>query len=162
MSNDPDKHAANLGKVMSNLQSLEFSLRAFLLEAESTQDAVDYQQLKVGDQIAEDAFGNWDTMGKLIAKYNSIIRPIDCSLCVDDSVVKLRDALAHGRVAAFSPSAHMQLLKFTKPRNRRVRVSFAAQMDKAWFQKQISLTLEQIKKVVAAGKRLGMNAFKNS
>jgi len=116
----------------------------------------------VGDQVAEDAFTNWDSMKELIAKYNSRIELLDRSLRVDDCVVEFRDALAHGRVSAFSPSEPMHLLKFAKPENGQVEVTFAAQMDKTWFQKQISLTLDQLKKVVVAGKRLGMNTFKNS
>lgn len=116
----------------------------------------------MGDQVAEDAFTNWDTMRELIAKYNSRIESVDRSLCVDDSVVELRDALAHGRAAALSPSGPMRLLKFTKPKNGQVEVTFAAQMDKTWFQKYITLTRHQLKKVEAAGKRLGLNTFKNS
>jgi hypothetical protein len=34
MSIDFDKHAANLGRVIAHLQSLEFALRTFLFEAE--------------------------------------------------------------------------------------------------------------------------------
>jgi hypothetical protein len=58
----------------------------------------------VGDQIAEDAFTNWDITGKLVEKYNNRIGPVDRSLCIDDSVIELRDALAHGRVSALEPS----------------------------------------------------------
>jgi len=160
--NDHDKHFMNLGKVVSNLLSLELSLRTFLLEAEGSQGEMDYSQLNVGDQVAEDAFTNWDYLKQLIEKYNDRIESVDSSLCVDDSVVALRDALAHGRVFASSPSGPMSLLKFTRPKKEQTKVTFAAQMDETWFQNQISLTHDQIKKVIAAGKSLGMNSFKIS
>jgi hypothetical protein len=161
MSTDLYRHAANLGMVMVNLQSLEFVLRMFLLEVEGNQSGINYHQLSVGDQIIENAFSNWDTLGELVAKYNDRIKPVDCSLCIDDSVIELRDALAHGRVSAPETSLPLRLLKFTKPRDGQVEVSFADLMDETWFQEQCRLTHDQAEKVAAASKCLGMKAFRD-
>jgi hypothetical protein len=162
LENKLDKYATSLGKVVINLQSLEFLLRVFLLEAEGTHSEVDYQELRVGDRVPENAFTNWDSLKDLIEKYNRRIEEDDPSLRVSDCVVEIRDALAHGRVSAFSPSGPRHVLKFGKPENGQVDVIFAAQMDTAWFREQIRLIYNQLKKVVTAGEQLGMNAFYKS
>lgn len=162
MLNDSYEHACNIGKIVSNLQSLEFVLRAFLLEALGASNKVNYQHLNIGDLIPEDAFTNWDTMAQLIKKYNSRVLPIDHSLAIDESIVVLRDALAHGRISAASSSGPSYLLKFSNPQNQLVKVEFAALMDKAWFKAQVGLTHEQVVKVLKAGKRLGMSMFSDS
>jgi len=162
MSNVLDEHSKNLGKIVANLQSLEFSLRVFLLEADGTRSNVDYSRLNVGDQIAEDAFTNWDQLSDLIRKYNERVMSIDSSMCIDHSIVEIRHALAHGRVSAYSPEEPMHLLKFSEPKNKHVEVTYNAEMNATWFGEQIKRVLDAIIKVVDACKKLGMATFNHS
>jgi len=159
-----DEYALNLGKLVSTLQSLEFCLRAFLLEVEThnsgqAQNPTNYQQLKVGDRVVVDAFTNYDNLSNLIEKYNKVLLPVDPKLTISKSLVGIRDALAHGRIASFIPLGNMNLLKFSKPQNNQVEVTYSADLNTVWFKDNIKIALDGIKNVVAAGKRLGMNIF---
>lgn len=172
------EHARGLGMILGNLQSLEFVLRVFLREDEERARCahgepplaiVNYGQLKVGEWVGEDAFTNYDQLRDLIDKYNARIASVAPSLRIDPCVVDLRDALAHGRVSAHAPSEPMSLLKFGKPRKKpgdpnrnEVQVTFVATMNTMWFKKQTARTLDEVKKVVTAGKKLGMDTFKGS
>jgi hypothetical protein len=135
-------YALNLGRLVSTLQSLEFCLRTFLLENDTrkmshSQNPIKYDELKIGDRVSEDAFTNYDTLGKLINKYNKIVLPIGPELALNKSVVDVRDALAHGRLASFNLSRNIHLLKFGVPQNDQVEVVYPAELDTAWFKSHI-------------------------
>jgi hypothetical protein len=48
-------------------------------------------------------------------KVNSELQALELSNRVDESLVKLRDALAHGRVLADVPEGPFRIFKFSKP-----------------------------------------------
>jgi hypothetical protein len=62
--------ASKLGKIVSNLRSLECLLRMFLKEANGESSSTQYFNLKINDEVSEDSFTNYDTLGQLIKKYN--------------------------------------------------------------------------------------------
>jgi hypothetical protein len=124
----------NLGRLVSNLQSLEFVLRAFLQEGHpmGVPEGTDIYSYPVGTDLPENEFTGYDTLGRLIDKYNDQaarqgLRPIDKTL------VDIRDALAHGRVSAAEQNDNLRLLKFSKPVNGRVKVVFNETLTSAWF-----------------------------
>jgi hypothetical protein len=163
-SHELEDYALNLGKLVSTLQSLEYCLRAFLFEDDAcksgnTQKIIKYNELKVTDRVPENAFTNYDSLGKLIEKYNKIVLPIGPELAVSKSVVVIRDALAHGRVASFSLLGNMHLLKFSTAQNNQVEVLFSAELNAAWFKNQINHAGGEIIKVVSAERRVGMQIF---
>ena len=178
MHQEHDRHPLQLGKIVAHFQSLEFAIRFFLLDAEARDrrdrgdpplQTVSYNKLKAGDWVEEDAVTNFDTLGELIEKYNKRISSVDQSLCLDPGIVELRDALAHGRVARSGQSKHMRLLKFDRPRKaptdrskKQCCVTFAVEMTPTWFERQIGGTLAEIRKVVDAGRKLGINAFRDA
>ena len=53
----------------------------------------------------------------------------------------------------------MYILKFSEPKKNQVRVKYKEKMDKKWFQDQIRFSMQQINKVIIAGKTLEMNFF---
>ena len=109
--------------------------------------------LQVGQYVPENYMTNYDTLGKLIDKYNTYVRTRDTTLQLDTKVADLRDALAHGRVFEPTASPPFRLLKFDKPTNGQVHVTFSASMDAQWFQRQIRLVYTQAEKVMNACKR---------
>lgn len=165
MESPADTLIVRMGKVVINLRSLEFLLRFFLFTDDVRLggsgvrgDRVDYQNLKVGDLVPENAFTSYDDLGKLIDKYNERVPCFE--LTVDRSVVDLRDALAHGRVLAFAEFGPWHLLKFAKPNfgkpeRERVMVTDAVQMNAAWFSEQVKLISTQTQKLVHAIQMVG-------
>ncbi len=137
-------YAMYLGKVISNLHSLEIALRIFLdrLNPGSSPHlpaGKSYYQLQVGDSVPENAFTNFDTLGDLVDKYNEAIRKKDTTLLVDRSVIQLRDLMAHGRVSADAPDeTRHAIIKFAKPKNGSVQVTDCALMTEQWFQDRIA------------------------
>jgi hypothetical protein len=53
--------------------------------------------------------------------------------------VKVRDALAHGRVMAATEGGILRLIKFDKPKDGKVRVSVNEHLTSAWFTEQKTL-----------------------
>ncbi len=151
-------HVVQLGKLVGNLQSLEALLRIYLLKIGARSGGPrlksSYWNLSPGDEVAEDEFTNYDSLGDLIKKFNTDIASRDPSLALDEGVVGVRDLLAHGRVAADAEDeTRLAIMKFEKPARGKVRVAASALMDDAWFAKNIKLVFEQIERVHTAIQR---------
>jgi len=161
MNMKQEQHPLNLGKLLVNFQSLEFVLRAFTWENEkgTRQDVSSHTELKLnkleeGDRVAENAFTNYDSLNVLIDKYNQNPKILSTGLTIDKSVVDIRDAIAHGRVFGDTPHPPMTLLKFSKPMNECVKVTFSVQLTQEWFNKQIPRVQKAILTVANALKKL--------
>jgi len=156
-----DQHASDLGKLVSNLQSLEFALRAFLVNDEiragrSFPQSANLNNMDIDDVVPLNAFTNYDTLGQLVRKYNSNRTVSSAGLTIDGTLADIRDAIAHGRVSASTPSEDLQLLKFSRPRRNEeyVKVTFSAAMTKEWFGEQIRRTHNAVLRVNEANERL--------
>jgi hypothetical protein len=145
-----------MGTLIVNLQSLEFALRGFLYNCEigwANKSGADFLgNIEEGQQLEENAFTNYDTLAKLIEKYNSSIRSRDPSLEVDSNIVRIRDALAHGRIASDSPdpSEPNKLVKYDRPKDGYVRVTDCCTLTKEWFDQNIHLVCEDIRRIAKA------------
>ncbi len=154
-----EEHPLNLGKLLVNFQSLEFALRAFLVNDEialgvvSAQD-INLAEMNEGDVVPKNAFTNYDTLDKLIGKYNKNSKVISLGLTIDKTLVEVRDAIAHGRVAGPTPAPPFKLLKFDKPRNSQVTVKYSVLLTKEWFSEQHAKTQAAVLKVSEANQRL--------
>ncbi len=152
-------HVVQLGKLVGNLQSLEALLRLYLRKISEKTSAAkptgsSYWDLSIGDTVPEDEFSNFDSLGALVAKFNTDITARDPELLPDPSVVEVRDLIAHGRVAgSATDTATLRIVKFSKPSLGRVTVVASALMDDAWFQVNIDLVFKQIEKVGLALER---------
>ena len=152
---DKALYAEKLGMLVANMQSLEVALRAFLSRAEDDLEnkhvVVDLDNIKAGDMVQENAFTNYDTLKELIVKYNKSNRSDDYK--IDDSLVKVRDALAHGRLSAKDFEMNpIRLLKFAKPtKTGKVRVELDNDLTKEWFKENINLFRDAIMKVKNTG-----------
>jgi hypothetical protein len=149
-------HALRLGKLLGNLQSLEVVLRVYLLKAASRPPSSGapkkpYWDLAVGDVVDDDEFTNFDTLGKLVAKYNADIQHKDQTLVVDLGVVEVRDLLVHGRVAGSAEdTTTLKILKFHKPVSGKAVVSACALMSDSWFEVHTASCYKQIQRVAKA------------
>jgi hypothetical protein len=149
-------HITLMGKLVVNLQSLEFALRAFLYGHETNwkkaQGSAFLEDIKQGSSVPENAFTNYDTLGKLIEKYNGIVPDKDAGLALDKDVTHIRDALAHGRIASNAPSLEVpsKLVKYDKPQNGNVRVTDCHMLTEKWFHQNINHVSENIEKIVKA------------
>jgi hypothetical protein len=123
-----------------NFQTLEYLLRVYIGNLPASRPwgipaGVDIYVSPVGTYLPENDLTSYDSLGQLIDKFNVEANKTGLPT-VDRSLVGLRDALAHGRVSADVPEDTLRLLKFDKPQNGRVRVSFNEVMTEAWFKLQ--------------------------
>src|SRR5262245_65349067 len=113
-----DDHALGLGRLMGNLQSLEATIRIFLARTDP----------------AKNSIINRDFFGTLVEEYNDQLT-IDEPYSIDQQVITIRNALAHGLV--FAPSD--MSLPLTLFHNGQ---SYVMTVD--WFQNQQALAQAQI------------------
>ena len=145
-----------MGRLVVNLQSLEFALRAFLYGHETNWEKAEgpafLEDIEQGSSVPDNAFTNYDTLPELIAKYNAIVQTEDAGLALDEDLKRIRDALAHGRIASKSPSPEVpsKLVKYDRPRNGNVRVTDCYMLTEEWFHHNINHVLENIEKIVKA------------
>jgi len=152
---DDRKRTENLGRLVSNIQTLEILLRACIFEDEITKgiskQSKKNKEFVKGEIVPENAFTNWDTLSDLIRKYNEL--PISKGLKIDETLVDIRDAIAHGRVFAYTPLGINQLVRFQKPNRNEVEVEFSVSMTEGWFGKEIGRFYEAVRKVDEVHKR---------
>ena len=156
-----DEYPKLLGKLVGNLQALEFTLRSFLVNDEiqsgsSFPESAHLENLEEGDEVILNAFTNYDNLSQLIAKYNENGRISRVGLRIDDTVVDIRDAIAHGRVSSPTPSGNPKLLKFSKPEHNEnhVKVTFSVTLTKEWLGVQIRQGRDAVLTVREANERL--------
>ncbi|MBN1943913.1 MAG: hypothetical protein JW849_11520 [Phycisphaerae bacterium] len=149
------------------MQSLELVIRLFLNETENSQHVpINLGQLKEGDEVQSTPFTNYDSLSVLIEKINSKLKELNRDERIDDSLVKLRDAIAHGRLLSSSPQRpqspedHFKLYKFSREdTNHMVRVEVAVDISLEELKRQKNLVLEACKKVTNIGHSLGFECF---
>ncbi len=150
-----EEHARLMGRLVGNLQSLEFALRAYLY-AKGDPPHTPFppgqtlQSLKVGDMAPVNAMTDYSTLVQLIDRYNKLVGSTHPELQLDRSLVSIRDGLAHGRVSALDPADDLVLLKFERPSTSGARVAYSVTLTNDWLQSQIHRVFEELKKVMKA------------
>jgi hypothetical protein len=112
-----DHYPAALGRLHSNLLSLEMLLRVFLVDRAPVElqlpRCINLLALKPGDRLPENPITDWSSLRQLITKYNALV---ETALQVSASLADIRDAFAHGRVlSADSDASDLHLIRFKKP-----------------------------------------------
>ena len=130
-----------LGSVIANLHSLEFMLRLYLYKKRSSPHASfrrgqNFTGLLEGATLPINALTDYQTLGDLIKGYNTLVKRRHSDLEIEQGIVNLRDALAHGRVFVPKSGLPLQLLKFSKPHNDKVVVTFSATLSSEWLTAQ--------------------------
>jgi hypothetical protein len=145
------EHLEGLGKVIGNLLTLELMLRVFLCEAAG--ENLDYPN--PGDtHVDETHLTNRKSLKPIIVEYNSGLNLTERQqYAVDLSVVEIRDALAHGRIASSVAAFPATLYKFgDKDQSGKLVVERVDVLDKKWFSEKRILIRKQIDAVVACSK----------
>lgn len=90
-----EEHTQWVGAIVTNLQALETVLRYFLVRLRKQ----DPQFPKVGDRDATKTYlTRYLSLGKIIRKYNGALAGGESKFKVDEAVLHIRDAFAHGRL----------------------------------------------------------------
>jgi hypothetical protein len=148
-----DDYMLAIGRLTLNLLSLELVMRLFLNGGSTTPDrsrdpGFDLFAVAVGDNVIENALTNYDSLGQVIKKYNANVSK---AMQVDESVVELRDAFAHGRILSDRPQPPMRLFKFSQPTGHgTVMVTHAQTLELDWILEQASRVGNEIRKVETA------------
>ena len=148
-----ESHAANLGKLVGNLQSLEMGARMVIVKLDprcAAQVRTQLPQVRRGDVVEPNAFTNNDDLNQTLEKYNKCVS-LDCRIDIKP-IVNLRDALAHGRTFGYGQMKHLRLLKFSRKRDSAgsIVVELAEDMTNDWFSNHIQALEAAFEKVRVA------------
>jgi hypothetical protein len=151
-----------MGQIVVNLQAMEFLLRQYLRSQEPISSVgvliPDAEQWHVGTSLPICSFTDYDTLGRVISKYNRHMATSG-GIKIDESLVDLREAMAHGRVFSTKPLSdenHPYLVQFSPPKEDAVKVLFHAPLSPEWLEKQNARILEAINNVVSNLSRVFM------
>ncbi|HET9057451.1 MAG TPA: hypothetical protein VFN30_11465 [Chitinophagaceae bacterium] len=148
------EHCFELGGLMANFHSLEFLLRAYLQKhttpkpIATAQSGVDFYSFNVGAELPENPITNYDSLRILIDKFNHLMKTKGL-VEIDSSIAEIRDALAHGRVSSAANVEQMRLIKFSRPNNGIVTITFNEEMTLDWFKQNKKIIIELINQVKA-------------
>ncbi|HMK52750.1 MAG TPA: hypothetical protein VK551_09625 [Thermodesulfobacteriota bacterium] len=106
----------------------------------------DIYSFPVGSELPDNDMTSYDSLTQLLAKFNREMK-LRGAPEIDDGLIDLRDALAHGRVSAAVGDENLRLLKFDKPIDGKVRITFNEVMTEEWFTGQKARVLAAIKQV---------------
>lgn len=145
-----DDHLTGIGKIVGNLHALEHVLRIFLCEAYG--EKIEYPASGVME-LAETHLTDYASLDKVVAAFNASLSAQEQQYRVDPAVVKVRDALAHGRVTSLSASFPVTLYKFGRAsNNKRVPVEYSEVLSKEWFEEKRKMLWDSICNVTECSK----------
>ncbi|MHB8087422.1 MAG: hypothetical protein ACYDH2_04155 [Anaerolineaceae bacterium] len=162
--NNLDLHSKNIGSIIVNFQALEFALRLFLYEIfnESNGNTITLSQLTkstVGESFPLNSLTNYDTLFELIKKANKELSRHHINIRIDETIVDIRDAIAHGRVLSLKEDGPVSIIKFSKPIGNLTKVTFCSKLENDWFKEQnIRINIE-LQKIIKISRLLGLKCF---
>ena len=132
-----------IGRIVRNLQSLEFLLRAVLLNInKDTEPQIDDSDIVEGAVLPENSFTNYKSLGKLIDEYNRHNKKLGLGPELTKASVEIRDMIAHGRISSKEMDGIPVLYKFgLKNKERMIPVKRVVVLDNEWLGKAITQTL---------------------
>lgn len=143
-----EAHALKLGKVVGNLQTIELLARQSIAKLDRSHQGSSIDILlhvKEAEFVDYSPITDKNDLGQTLGRYNRLC-PVQFKIDAYP-IIKLRDAIAHGRVFGMQGSQsgmreHLRLIKFEKKQSgRKVRVEHVIDMTPEWFSKTIT-TLE--------------------
>jgi hypothetical protein len=147
-------HINGVGSIVLNLQALESLLRGFLVEKYGQCSAFP----KMGDKVACRSYlTNFVSLGDLIKDYHRCLEDHERKHRIDESVVLIRDALAHGRlfVRGNDPKPPYELWKFGMANEGKMPVEFSETLTQDWLKSMWLLIDGECQKVVECSKGRG-------
>lgn len=148
-----------LGGLWGNFLSLDAVLRLFHLRLPNAVPTgiprgVDIHSFPIGTEFPESPLASAKYFSWFVASYNKEVVNRTLGQTIDDSLVDLRNALAHGFVSTDVNEGPMRLLKFDRSRAGFVKITMNEVMDQAWFKTQKRRVFDAIHMVHAAAEKL--------
>lgn len=138
MANAAERHLAQVGMLISQLQVLELSARVAILKLTGSRSDVDLSTVQIGEWVQENPLTDYRTLRPVLTQFNEHAPP--ASQLDVAKLVGLRDQLAHGRLIAPRYDFPVTLLKFGRPTAAgKVRVLARSEMTEEWFDGQRTL-----------------------
>lgn len=136
-----NRYALALGKLVGNLSSLEFTVRVALyyLETPADQRAPTFRlaDVAVGDTVPETSVTRWAYLSGLVAEFNRYHCDDRPELVLDEGIVDLRNAFAHGLISVEDLASPLILVKFGSANGGRVPVVAKYTLTEEWMADQI-------------------------
>jgi hypothetical protein len=149
---DYKDHSLRVGYIHTNLAALETSLRYFLLKANGQV----FSSPKAGDADAPvNYITKFASLGGLIEEYNGALTPLEGAYNITDESVRIRDALAHGRLVAPANDFPLTLWKFGEEQPGRVPIEYNEVLTVDWLDKTWKMINQQKELVDACSKQRG-------
>lgn len=146
-----DRYALALGKLVGNLSSLESAVRIALhylnVPADDRAPTFGLSDVAVGDTVLLTSVSKWASLGGLIADFNGHHRDSRPDLLLDEGIVDIRNAFAHGMVSAESTTSPLILLKFGSASGDRVPITAKYTLTEIWMADQVKRVYVAIDKV---------------
>jgi hypothetical protein len=133
------RHTLNLGAVFSNLLSLDFILRVAIEWLEERRPIVGpYREC---EWISRTPVTDPASLWPMLERFNELV-PDPGDRLDSARLVRLRDAVAHGRMYAPEPETPLTLVKFgLRPDSQdRIHVDTVLRMTDEWFAEQRAFT----------------------
>jgi hypothetical protein len=151
-----DDHAKGVGKIVSNLESLELLIRIYLTSANSQKIEFPTPTTK---ELPETYITNYMPLDDLVEEYNESLEPEEQIHGVNTEVVKIRDALAHGRIFSLTESFPVTIYKFAKPKDGKAAVDYVETLTTDWLKEKNEMIRTQMNNVIACGKSRNYKSF---
>ncbi len=147
-------HALRLGKIIGNLQSLELGARLFLDNTDThrgTQLMSSLPTLGNNDWVPLCPLSDGSDLRQVLERFNKLAPEHRLEV---DRIVRLRDALAHGRIfgkGLMQQDSTLWLLKFSREiKDEKVQVSSIEEMTESWFNDNIKFLKGSMERVRVA------------
>jgi hypothetical protein len=150
---DYKDHCLRVGYIHTNLAALESSLRFFLLKA----NRETFTSPKLEDLDATlNHMTNFASLGWLIKEYNGKLdRSESAQYMLNEESVRIRDALAHGRLVAPTKEYPLTLWKFGPVKSGRVPIEYNEVLTVEWLDQTWKMINQQNELVTACSKQRG-------
>lgn len=146
---DQDDHTRGVGRIVTNLEALEFVIRIFLTKANNQKLEFPTPETT---ELPETFVTSFMSLDELIKEYNATLSSTEQIHCVDAQMIKIRDAFAHGRIYSNNESFPIALYKFSKPKDGKAAVEYAETLTTDWLKQKGDFIHAQTDKVVTCRK----------
>jgi hypothetical protein len=152
-------HATNLGKLWTQLHSLETAIRILLCQVNGVPDL--QRRLHailiapVGTRVPDDPFTGQHEFKKLINLFNELAQAHGVE-AIEGDIGELRSALAHGRVCAVTENDAIHLVNFKRTKGGAPVISYSAVLTYQWVTHQHQKIQAAIARVHAVAKTLDL------
>jgi hypothetical protein len=128
---DMKTHLAGIGVISMNSQALELHLRYFLLRLHNQKLAFPTPS---ETSVAVNYLTDFKSLSTLVRQYNSALsRDERAKFFVSEDAVRVRDAVAHGRLVAPTQNPPFTLWKFGLEFGGRTDVEFCEVLTEQWL-----------------------------